>query len=519
MKKSYVMITLLAITIVATTNVYFSYQTSHIIDSLTQGHFSSFYQNIGLMFFAFVCLLVAELIRQICNQRFLNQVSYRIHQNVIGRLLTKEGLLKRSEASQYLSNVTNDIEMVKDLYYDTFFSLYQGIVSFVIASLALVSLDKKIAAVILLVSLLPVVIPYIFKGIRSHIQENLSREKARYQTDLNDLLSSLVIVKNIGLYREFSETMTNQYRRINQEENRQATWKAIVNVLSAVPFYLTFVLILYLGGRAVFAGQLSLGSLVAIYTISLELSMPILLVAGAVSDMTSVGSIRKNLMEFSMLPVVPRSPKLFDFRDIELRSVVYQIEDKRIFSNLTLKFEAGKKYLIQGESGVGKSILAYLVTQNTEEQVRGIYINGIETAQLSYQTVQSYMSFLPQKVSLFHTSIWHNLTLDRPVSEASVLEWLERFGLSDRFPSRVAMEHEIVDADSSLSGGQQQRLALIRSLLLEKAVLILDETLSGLDDATFSTVERALLEQENITLLHISHRTYHAQDYDQQIIL
>ncbi|MER0122532.1 ABC transporter ATP-binding protein [Streptococcus sp. ZJ100] len=519
MKKGYFIITILAITIVAATNVYFSYQTSHIVDSVTQRDGTAFQQNVVWMLVAMVLLLGAELIRQICNQRFLNQVSYRIHQNVIARLLMGKGLMKRSEAGHYVSQVNNDIETVKDLYYDTIFSLYQGVISFVIASLALVVLDRKIAVVILLTSLLPVVIPYVFKTIRAQIQKRLSQEKAQYQAKINDLLSSLILVQNIGLSREFSEILTSQYHRINQEENRQATWKAIVNVLSAVPFYLTFVLILYLGGQAVFAGQLSIGSLVAIYTISLELSMPILLVAGAVSDMTSVGSIRKKLMESSMLPVVPASIKFSDFRDIELRGLVYQIEDKRIFSNLTLKFEAGKKYLIQGESGVGKSTLAYLLTQNTEQQVRGIYINGIETTQLSYQTVQSYMSFLPQKVSLFHTSIWHNLTLNRPVSEASVFEWLDRFGLSDRFPSRLAMEHEIVDADSSLSGGQQQRLVLIRNLLLEKPVLILDETLSGLDDATFSAVERALLEQENITLLHISHRTYYEQRYDRQIIL
>uniref|UniRef100_UPI001290042D ATP-binding cassette domain-containing protein n=2 Tax=Streptococcus TaxID=1301 RepID=UPI001290042D len=92
-------------------------------------------------------------------------------------------------------------------------------------------------------------------------------------------------------------------------------------------------------------------------------------------------------------------------------------------------------------------------------------------------------------------------------------------GLGQRFASRQQLESELFDAESTLSGGQQQRLALVRTLLLHKPVLLLDESLSGLDVQTFAMVEKALLDLERTTVIHISHRSYHEADYDQIVVL
>ncbi|HFI0255289.1 TPA: ATP-binding cassette domain-containing protein [Streptococcus suis] len=81
------------------------------------------------------------------------------------------------------------------------------------------------------------------------------------------------------------------------------------------------------------------------------------------------------------------------------------------------------------------------------------------------------------------------------------------------------MMNERFDETTSLSGGQQQRLVIIRVLLLGKPILILDETLSGLDDKTFKCVEQALLAEQGQTLLHISHRSMYKERYDEVIRL
>ncbi|HEM4129412.1 TPA: hypothetical protein U1W61_001125 [Streptococcus suis] len=78
---------------------------------------------------------------------------------------------------------------------------------------------------------------------------------------------------------------------------------------------------------------------------------------------------------------------------------------------------------------------------------------------------------------------------------------------------------ERFEESTSLFGGQQQRLVIIQVILLGKPILILDETLSGLDDETFKCVEQALLAEQGQTLLHISHCSMYNERYDEVITL
>ncbi|HEM4129414.1 TPA: ABC transporter ATP-binding protein [Streptococcus suis] len=203
MKKRHFMLTVVCITIVAALNIFFNYHISNIIDSLTAKDSLAFYDSILLIVGVVLLLLAAELVREISNQRFLNRISYKIKATLVGRILTGRGLLSQSETSGYVSKINNDIERVTELYYDTFFSLYQGLVSFLIASLALFSLDIQVSLTILLVSAIPLGIPYLVNTYRTKVEEAISLEKVSYQSKLQDLLGNLLLVKNNGLVQQF----------------------------------------------------------------------------------------------------------------------------------------------------------------------------------------------------------------------------------------------------------------------------------------------------------------------------
>lgn len=126
MKKLHFMLTVICITIVAALNIFFNYHISNIIDSLTTKDSLAFYDSILLIVGVVLLLLAAELVRQISNQRFLNQISYKIQATLVGRILTGRSLLSQSEVSGYVSKINNDIERVTELYCDTFFFTLSG---------------------------------------------------------------------------------------------------------------------------------------------------------------------------------------------------------------------------------------------------------------------------------------------------------------------------------------------------------------------------------------------------------
>ena len=127
MKKTFNM-TLLMITLVSILNILFSYQIKYVIDALVIQDLSKFYTSIIQMLVVLMAMLIAEFIRQVVNERYLNNIGYQLNKTVIGNLFSKSTVTVET-----LSEISNDIEMVKSDYYNTLFSLYQGVISFLLS--------------------------------------------------------------------------------------------------------------------------------------------------------------------------------------------------------------------------------------------------------------------------------------------------------------------------------------------------------------------------------------------------
>ena len=181
MKKIIFSTVLLLITIVSGINIYFSYQIKFVIDALTEQNEQLFYSQILYLSTIIVVMLICEYFRQVIDTRYLNEIGFSIHKTLLGRLLTN-----KIGKKNLVSRINNDIEMVKEQYYDTIFSLYQGIVYFIFATIALFKLDSITALWVLGLSLFPILIPNIFKKYLRKIQNNISDQKANYNDKLED---------------------------------------------------------------------------------------------------------------------------------------------------------------------------------------------------------------------------------------------------------------------------------------------------------------------------------------------
>jgi len=141
--------------------------------------------------------------------------------------------------------------------------------------------------------------------------------------------------------------------------------------------------------------------------------------------------------------------------------------------------------------------------------------------QLTYEQIQHYIAYVPQKAQMLCGSMWDNITLRQMCDEEEVMRLIQAFGLGDRFPDVSHLKQEQYNEESALSGGQKQRIALIRALLQHKPILIVDEGLSALDPESFKQAENLLLGWPTLTLLHISHHSDEASAhrYDAVFVL
>lgn len=500
--------TLISILFVSILNIGFLYQYQFIIDALASQNLEGFIHHLQLMMLTVFVMLVFEYGRQVFNEGYLNALGYELQGTLLGKIFQKSYRdYQKRDPGYYTSQITQDIEDLKENYYDAFFTIFQSICSLIFASLALFELDILTACLILITSLLPVLIPYAFRARRRKVQNDLSQKRKVYHGKLLDHFLAFLEIKNIKPVSELIKPLNQSYLGIVGTANHLAKWTALMNVLVGLSFYLTIGLILLVGGYQVLRGSLTLGGLTVMLTISEQLVDPINSIASGLLERHAVTDLHEDLTkeEGTESMLSPSKLSQDDFRCLSLFQLSYSLEDKVLFKNLSVDFESGKHYLIRGQSGKGKSTLALLLTKNLPLQNGEISINTIPFQDLTYDEVQTYISYLPQQSHLFQETVFYNLTLGNEVPESKVLDLLEIFGLSGRFPNRSSLDELLTDR-TGLSGGQKQGLVLIRSLLQERSVLLIDEGLSALDWESFDRVEAYLTSQKDKTVIHISHR-------------
>jgi ATP-binding cassette subfamily C protein len=180
-----------------------------------------------------------------------------------------------------------------------------------------------------------------------------------------------------------------------------------------------------------------------------------------------------------------------------------------ILSKVRLFVPANEITVIQGPSGAGKTTIIDLLTGLHRPTSGRILIDGIDLRDISLRSWRSMIGYVPQELSLLHTSIAENITLgDATIGEAEIWQALEIAGATGfvRELSR-GLATDVGEVGSRLSGGQRQRIALARALVRGPKLLIFDEVTSALDpDTEHDICQRISRLAGEITIVAITHR-------------
>lgn len=190
--------------------------------------------------------------------------------------------------------------------------------------------------------------------------------------------------------------------------------------------------------------------------------------------------------------------KIFELDNLGLVS-----PEKVILEEISLSVEAGEHLTITGPSGSGKSSLLKLLAALVSPSSGQLFYQGQEMGDLDPVAYRREVSYCFQQPVLFGQTVRDNVAFpfeirQIPFDQERVLTALARLNLGPEF-----LEKPIKD----LSGGEKQRVALVRNLLFEPKVLLLDEVSSGLDEKTKTLLRTFLtdLHQAGVTLIEVTH--------------
>lgn len=181
-----------------------------------------------------------------------------------------------------------------------------------------------------------------------------------------------------------------------------------------------------------------------------------------------------------------KKPDIDAINDIELKNLSFQYdEDSKILKNINLSMKRGDSVAIVGENGAGKTTLIKVLAGLYKPTSGEIYVNGKEFNNFSSESIYKRTSILFQDYFMLPGTLLENMD-NKGLDEKRATEFVEKLGLKDRIDGLTdGLQSEVIDVENNkiegFSGGELQRILLIKSLMKESDILILDEPTAALD--------------------------------------
>jgi len=202
-------------------------------------------------------------------------------------------------------------------------------------------------------------------------------------------------------------------------------------------------------------------------------------------------------------------------KNIVFENVSVNFGNNRIFDKINLSIEKNKKVAIVGENGVGKSTFIKTFAGLVEYQ-GSIKIDGVEVQDLS--TISRLVSYLPQNISLFNSTISDNLRAgSESISDEKLIDICKAFDCHDTF-KEMGYSKPVGEGGKCLSGGQRQKVALLRTIIRSSQVLALDSAFNGLDQASEQSFMKAIAKHLNASTVICVVQNINLLSYFDQIL-
>lgn len=411
---------------------------------------------------------------------------------------------RNRKREDYMSMLASDINIFERDFFWSLLNIIYSFGSFVMGEIILFFVHPLIALMVLISSAVLFVIVKCFeKPVRQARRDN-QYANADYTSRSSNLLNGLEVIKLYQVEDNFKppfyfiverlERIKRKANLLNQLQGNISMWVAQV---SQFAMYITATF-LYINN------QISKAGLILIFNFVGSL------VWGSISGFNFMNRMKSSLDIFNRITegaTFDLGDKPFELENsIKIDDLHYAYGEVEVIKGLNLEIKKGKKVLIYGPSGTGKTTLANCISQNLSNYSGHIKFDNTEIKDIEKSSFLESCGYIRQHHFMFEDSILRNVILNQSFDEVKLKSILKSVDLWDWIQSLPeGLEHKLENNGTNVSGGQRQRLSIARELYRDTEVLFVDEPSASLDDETALKVYQTLFSLSQ-TVIIISHR-------------
>jgi ATP-binding cassette subfamily B protein len=394
------------------------------------------------------------------------------------------------------------------------------------------SYDIWFAAITLVALVLYIIFTIVVTEWRTHFRRTMNDMDSKANQKAIDSLLNFETVKYFGNEAFEASRYDENLLRYQTAAVKSQKTLAFLNLGQQIIIAVGLMLILWRATLGVVNGAMTLGDLVLVNTLMIQLYIPLNFlgviyreIKQSLTDMDRMFSLLNTDKEIADSPdAIPLQIQNQDHGpDVRFENVSFHYESKReILHNVSFNIPAGRITAVVGQSGAGKSTLARLLFRFYDVQSGKILIDGQNIQDVTQASLRKAIGIVPQDTVLFNDTIGYNIAYGNPSASIEEVQEAARAAQIDEFIKRLpeGYDTQVGERGLKLSGGEKQRVAIARTLLKKPAMLIFDEATSALDSKTERAFQEELLSlAKNRTTLIIAHRLSTIVHADQILVM
>lgn len=467
----------------------------HLLDSIS---------NLIVIVFVFLGVyLIVSTLQQYVAEVLKNKIRYSLNKNLYQSYASRNvESFQKKDSSEILNEFNNEVNVVIDNYVSSKLNVFSLTVSLILGSLYIANLSVEILIFLLLCAFITIFINNIFKNRLKKNQMNYLDSMKQWLCSIKNLCRCFSDIKILNLEKVFCDGLDIENKNLEQSTLKNNGFMKILTSINSFISQAMFFLTLLFGIVLIHYNRLTVGQLLGIAQASNMVIMPIVNYANLRNMIQSSKPVLQKLLDDSVC-YEENEPIVFDeqIHDIKIKHLSYSYGVRQILDLSNLVIDHGKKYLVIGKSGDGKSTFLDILTK--QKKADGIYVNDRELKDIQFSAYADKFSYVNQNNDLLPFSFEQNITLGKEMSKYSLKELVTIFNLESIFDK----ERDNLDFEHlNLSGGEKQRICLARAMYRNKKWLFLDEAFSAIDKTNSDRIHQFILSNPDLTVLSIEHK-------------
>lgn len=495
------------------------YIIAYIIDNMDE-------KIINFIILLFVLYLMKFILNIIVNKLIINEsnnIIYNLRKDLFSKLEKLPiSYFDKEDKGNIISTLTNDIDAINDSLEEVITSITTNIITFIGVTIIMFYMNVILSIIVI------ITVPLFF-----FIISKMSKKMTEYfdlkqqllgdlTSSTEELVSNVKTIKSLNNEKYFIDkfnTINNKYKNISI---KSSIYSYLVLPINIILNNFTNILIILVGSIMVVNGHLKIGGIIAFLSYSSMFKEPINDIATLSSTIGEAISGLKRIFKIIDFEIDNKKLDITDIKgNIEFNDLYFRYDKKYVLKDINLKIVENEVIAIVGETGSGKTTIANVLEKFYKIDKGNIIIDNKNINDIDTKFLRKNIGIVLQDTYVFKGTVFDNIKYGTNISDSEVIKICKKLNV-DKFINRLKDGYNtIIEVEgSNLSVGEKQIIGIVRCLIKNPKIVILDEATSSVDIKTekdiYNCIQKLL---KNRTCIIIAHRLSTIVNADKIIVL